>query len=70
MDNAAKAIAAYERTLITPNSPYDRYVDGDTNALSVAALRGMKLFESTGCTSCHSGPRSTGQRCRWEPGSS
>ncbi len=60
MDNAAKAIAAYERTLVTPNSPYDRYVDGDTNALSVAALRGMKLFESTGCTSCHAGPAFNG----------
>jgi cytochrome c peroxidase len=55
MDNAAKAIATYERTLITPDSPYDRYVSGDAKAMSVAAVRGMKLFESTGCTSCHSG---------------
>jgi cytochrome c peroxidase len=55
MDNAAKAIATYERTLITPDSAYDRYVSGDAKAMSVAAVRGMKLFESTGCTSCHSG---------------
>ena len=55
MDNAAKAIAAYERTLITPNSPYDRYVKGDKDALSVQAVRGMKSFESVGCLSCHSG---------------
>ncbi len=55
MDNAAKAIATYERTLITPNSAYDKYVTGDTKALSAPAVRGMKLFESTGCTSCHSG---------------
>jgi cytochrome c peroxidase len=55
MDNAAKAIATYERTLITPDSAYDRYVSGDTKAMSVSAVRGMKLFESTGCTSCHSG---------------
>jgi len=55
MDNAAKAIATYERTLITPDSPYDRYVSGDTKALSAAAVNGMKLFESTGCTTCHSG---------------
>jgi len=60
IDNAAKAIAAYERTLITPNSPYDRYVSGDTKALSAAAVRGMKLFESTGCGSCHAGPAFNG----------
>ena len=60
IDNAAKAIAAYERTLITPNSPYDRYVGGDTKALSAAAVRGMKLFESTGCGSCHAGPAFNG----------
>jgi cytochrome c peroxidase len=55
MDNAAKAIATYERTLITPNSAYDQFVAGDAKALSAAAVRGMNLFESTGCTSCHSG---------------
>jgi cytochrome c peroxidase len=55
IDNAAKAVAAYERTLITPNSPYDRYVDGDKTALSAQAIRGMDTFEKTGCTSCHSG---------------
>lgn len=55
MDNAARAIATYERTLITPDSAYDRYVSGDAKAMSVSAVRGMKLFESTGCTSCHSG---------------
>ena len=55
MDNAAKAIAAYERTLITPNSPYDLYVNGDEDALSAQAIRGMDAFEAIGCTSCHSG---------------
>ena len=55
MDNAAKAIAAYERTLITPNSPYDRYVKGDKGALSSQAVEGMTTFEKVGCTSCHSG---------------
>jgi len=55
MNNAAKAIAGYERTLITPNSPYDRYVAGDAKALSSSAIRGMKQFESTGCPSCHGG---------------
>jgi cytochrome c peroxidase len=55
MDNAAKAIATYERTLITPDSPYDRYVKGDLDAISPEAVAGMELFQATGCTSCHSG---------------
>lgn len=55
MSNAAKAIAAYERTLVTPNSPYDRYVGGEKAALSDPAIRGMSAFERVGCTSCHSG---------------
>jgi cytochrome c peroxidase len=53
--NVAKAIATYERTLITPNSPYDRYVNGDTSAMSAAALRGIKTAQDVGCTDCHSG---------------
>jgi cytochrome c peroxidase len=55
MDNAAKAIAAYERTLITPNSPYDRYVKGDKDALTAQQVRGMEGFAASGCTSCHAG---------------
>lgn len=54
-DNMAKAIAAYERTLITPDSPYDRYVKGDRQALSAQQVRGMETFDRIGCTSCHSG---------------
>jgi cytochrome c peroxidase len=56
IDNVAKAIAAYERTLITPNSPFDRYKAGDKQALGADAVRGMKLTESLGCVTCHSGP--------------
>lgn len=59
-DNAAKAIAAYERTLITPDSPYDRYVKGNKAALNAQQLRGMQSFEKTGCTTCHSGPAFNG----------
>jgi cytochrome c peroxidase len=62
MDNAARAIAAYERTLITPDSPYDRYVKGDERALSAAAQRGMETFASVGCSSCHQGPVFDGPR--------
>ena len=54
-DNIAKAIAAYERTLITPNSRFDRYLKGDKKALSAAALRGMKEVGTLGCTGCHNG---------------
>ncbi|WP_421864073.1 cytochrome-c peroxidase [Motiliproteus sp.] len=56
IDNIAKAIASYERTLITPNAAYDRFVDGDESALSPQQIRGMALFESVGCVLCHSGP--------------
>lgn len=59
-DNIAKAIAAYERTLLTPDSPYDRYMKGDKKALSEQAKRGMKLVEDTGCTACHTGPDFSG----------
>jgi len=55
-DNVAKAIAAYERTLITPNSPFDRYLSGDKKALSRVQIEGMKLFVDKGCVSCHRGP--------------
>lgn len=59
-DNAAKAIAAYERTLITPNSAYDRYVNGDKNAMTAQQVRGMNTFAEVGCSSCHSGPAFNG----------
>ena len=55
VDNAARAVAAYERTLITPNSPYDRYVKGDKKALTEQQIRGMNTFASVGCATCHSG---------------
>lgn len=55
-DNMARAIAAYERTLVTPNSPYDRYVKGDRKALTAQQVRGMKAFATAGCVSCHAGP--------------
>jgi len=55
IENIARAIAAYERTLITPDSPYDRYVKGDKSALTAQQVRGMKTFESIGCTACHHG---------------
>jgi len=59
-DTATKAIAAYERTLITPNSPYDAYVSGDTSALNAQQIRGLQKATELGCTSCHSGPAFNG----------
>jgi cytochrome c peroxidase len=56
IEHLAQAIAAYERTLITPDSPYDRFVRGDQSALTPQQVRGMSLFESSGCADCHSGP--------------
>ena len=60
VDNVAKAIAAYERTLITPNSPYDQYVKGNQSALTAQQIRGMNTFAEVGCTGCHSGPAFNG----------
>lgn len=59
-ENATKAIAAYERTLITPNSPYDKYVGGDKSALTEKQVKGMEKMAELGCTSCHSGPAFNG----------
>ena len=63
-DNIAKAIATYERTLITPNSPFDRYMRGDKTALSAQEQRGMKTVESLGCTGCHSGANFSGPKLK------
>lgn len=60
VDNIARAIAAYERTLITPDSPFDRYVKGDTTALTAQQVRGMSTFHEVGCTTCHQGPMFAG----------
>ena len=54
--NLQRAIAAFERTMVTDRSPYDHYVAGDAGALSEAALRGMNLFAGVGCSSCHAPP--------------
>jgi cytochrome c peroxidase len=60
VDNAARAVAAYERTLITPGSAYDRYAMGDAKAMTPQQARGLATFAATGCSSCHSGPAFSG----------
>lgn len=54
MDNVQKAIAAFERTLVTP-SPFDAYLLGEDNALTKKEKRGLTLFVQKGCTACHTG---------------
>ncbi len=59
-DGIAKAIAAYERTVLSGNAPYDQFKAGDESALSPAAQRGMKLFTGKAhCTACHAGANLT-----------
>lgn len=55
-DNVAKSLAAFQRTLITPNSPLDRYLAGDEQALTNPQKRGMRAFVDRGCVACHRGP--------------
>jgi cytochrome c peroxidase len=54
------ALAAFERTLITPDTPYDRFVRGERSALTPLQVKGMALFESVGCVHCHAGPNFSG----------
>ena len=54
--NIAVAIASFERTLITPDTPYDRFVNGDKSALTEQQQRGMTAFRADGCGRCHQGP--------------
>ena len=55
--NVAKALAAYERSLVSKTSAFDKYLNGDKNALSASAMRGLELFEGdAGCVRCHNGP--------------
>lgn len=54
--NIAKAIASFERTLITPDDGLDRYLRGEEDALSEDAKRGMEIVVQIGCVACHNGP--------------
>jgi cytochrome c peroxidase len=61
--NLLSAIASFERTLETTNTPYDRYLDGDEKAMSEQAVRGRILFiGKAGCATCHSGEDFTADR--------
>ncbi len=54
-ENIQNAIATYERTLITPNSRFDRFLRGDVNAISALEKAGYAAFKQYGCVACHQG---------------
>lgn len=57
LEDAAKAIAAYERTLLTTQAPFQRWLAGDRSALTASELRGgILFFGEAGCIGCHTGP--------------
>lgn len=55
IDEVTNAIAEFEKTLVTPNAPFDRWLLGDKDALNAQALAGYKLFKESGCVACHNG---------------
>ncbi len=59
MEDIAKAIATFERTLLSGNSPFDHYQAGDTTALTREQIHGFEIFKQAGCIVCHSGPNFT-----------
>jgi cytochrome c peroxidase len=59
MDTITMALAAFQRTLVSLDAPYDRYRRGEANAISAQAKRGEAVFERKMCSSCHAGPHFT-----------
>ena len=63
VNNTWKAIAAFERTLIHDQTPFDKYMRGDKKALSPEQIRGLELFKGkANCIECHNGPLLTDQK--------
>lgn len=60
-DNMARAIEAFEATLVTPGAPFDAWLEGNDTALTADEKLGLDLFISKGCTACHSGVNLGGQ---------
>ncbi len=60
-ESITDAIAQFEKTLITPNSPFDRYLKGDANAISADAEKGYEIFKKANCSVCHAGKNLGGQ---------
>ncbi len=60
-ENLTDAIAEFEKTLLTPNSRFDRWLKGDDKALTVEEIQGYELFKKYSCATCHVGPSMGGQ---------
>lgn len=60
VDGVTKAIAAFEETLVTPNSRFDKWLKGDKKALTAQEMAGYELFKDSGCTACHNGAAAGG----------
>ena len=58
------AIAAFEETLITPDSRFDKWLNGDKKAMTAMEVEGYELFKDRGCTACHYGPPWVAPRSR------
>lgn len=61
-ENIEKALAVFQATLLTPDSPFDRFLAGDDKALSAEEKEGLALFIDKGCASCHQGVNLGGDR--------
>jgi len=55
IDQVTQAIAEFEKTLVTPNSRFDKWLQGDAKALNAKELAGYQLFKGSGCVACHNG---------------
>ncbi|MDX9885458.1 cytochrome-c peroxidase [Thauera sp.] len=60
IDMITDSIAEFEKTLVTPNSRFDKWLVGDDKALSEKELAGYTLFKESGCVACHNGPAAGG----------
>jgi len=60
IERVTEAIAAFEETLVTPDAPFDRWLQGEDTALSAEAHAGYELFKAKGCTACHVGVNAGG----------
>jgi cytochrome c peroxidase len=60
IERVTRAIAAFEETLVTPNSRFDKWLKGDKKALTPDELAGYELFKDSGCTACHNGSAAGG----------
>ena len=61
IERITTAIAAFEETLVTPNSRFDQWLAGHANGLTAAEAEGYRIFKSSGCPMCHNGPAAGGR---------